>query len=268
MKNKKVGLVLSGGGARGFAHLGVLRILEKNKIKIDMISGTSMGAVIGAAYALNPNIKEVSKKVKEFVMKYNIDPKIPLYGLIGGNKIERFLENLYKNKNIEDTKIPLYINTVDIIQKKEVIFSRGKISKIARASVSIPGVFSPVNIKNFTLVDGGVLNNIQEEILIKNGADIIITVNLFPNETRKKIINPRTKRKTKTPLITQTIANAIHILMANSATIERAKKNSDFFIEPKLADINMSDFGKRKHIIRLGEKATKKQIKEIKNLLK
>ncbi|MFW5852420.1 MAG: patatin-like phospholipase family protein, partial [Nanoarchaeota archaeon] len=159
---KKIALVLSGGGAKGLAHVGLIEELEKYNVDIRFISGTSMGAIIGALYALEGNLKLVNKYIKYRTRDLVTlrDFSFTLKGIIKGRAIEDLLKDLYGNSTFEDTKIPLVINAVDIETGKEVIFRKGKIIDAVRASMSIPIVFEPKRIKGRMYVDGGVVNNV------------------------------------------------------------------------------------------------------------
>ena len=177
-EKKKVGLALSGGGARGIAHIGILKTLEKYKVPIDYISGTSIGALIGALYSAEPNAKKLEKEVLEIEWKKLFDYTIPTKGLIKGKKIEEFLKEKFGDLKFNELKIPLFITAFDIENKQEIIFHKGNVAKAVRASISIPGIFVPTENNGKILVDGGLTDLIPTEILKKEGADIIIAVNL------------------------------------------------------------------------------------------
>lgn len=163
-KRKSVGLVLSGGGARGFFHMGVIKALQELNIKIDYISGTSIGAVVGAIYAANPQVdfEKISREIDFFKVS-----KTFLLATTNNNKnsIENFFKIYLKADNFLDLKIPLVFNATDINRKKEIVFNKGKLFPALVASVSIPGVFPPVEIDDHFLVDGGVINNVPISLL-------------------------------------------------------------------------------------------------------
>ena len=271
-KRKTVGLVLGGGAARGYAHLGILKVLEENKIPIDFIFGTSMGAVIGAAYALNPNIKEVTEEMKKFEIKSCLDIRLPIDGILKGNKIEKFLKKLYQNKKFQDTKIPFFLNVTDLENEEEIIFSKGDLTEAVRASISIPGIFKPIEANKRIFVDGGLLTNVQAKFLRDKGVDYIIAVNVFPEKKYPLKISteefPEKKEKDKWVSITTATLKSVEILISKDCQIKEARKSSDFFIEPDMSGITMVSFNKRDEIISRGEKAGLKYIKEIKKKLK
>ena len=161
---KTVGLVLGGGGARGFFHMGVIKALQELGIKIDMITGTSIGAVVGAAYAADPKIdfEKISSEL-DFVKIAKVLAMSNKNDF--ANKVEVFLKNYIKADTFGDLKIALAFNAADVNQMKEVVFSRGKIFPGLVASMSIPGVFPPVMVNDQFLVDGGVVDSIPISLL-------------------------------------------------------------------------------------------------------
>ncbi|MFA5484849.1 MAG: patatin-like phospholipase family protein [Candidatus Pacearchaeota archaeon] len=254
-KKKKLGLVLSGGGARGYAHIGILKILDELKIKPDYIAGTSMGAIIGAAYALGMSAFEIEKKADELKLYKYLDPTIPKKGLIKGDKILKLFEEIYENKNFDETKIPLFVNAVDIETGRELIFSEGSIAIAVRASMSIPGIFNPINVNNYTLVDGGLTNNIPLN-LIKDKCDVIITSNVsninLPNTDFLK--DPKIIKEKDLPSLTRVLLKSMLILQSHPNNIQNAKENSDIYLSPNLKNMTTADFAKKDQIIMAGEK--------------
>ncbi|MGE4288990.1 MAG: patatin-like phospholipase family protein, partial [Salinivirgaceae bacterium] len=159
---KKISLVLSGGGARGIAHIGVIEELERQGFEIVSIAGTSMGSLVAGAYAIG-KLKEFKEwmisldKMKVFKL---VDFTLSRQGLVKGDKVFNRMKDFMPDANIEDLPIPYCAVAVDIKNKKEVVFTRGSLHKAIRASVSIPTVFTPVKTTDGLLVDGGVMNNI------------------------------------------------------------------------------------------------------------
>lgn len=179
----KVGLILGGGAARGYAHLGVLKKLEEENIPIDFIIGTSIGALIGAIYASGNDLEKIIKDVRDInflkLIKM-VDLNIPQKGFIKGDKIEKFLSNYIKN-DFNELKIPLYAIATDIKHGREIIFSNGPVIKAVRASISIPVVFEPVEFQNTKLVDGSIIDFDAVDLAIKLGADIVIISDVSSN---------------------------------------------------------------------------------------
>ncbi|MBI9052252.1 MAG: patatin-like phospholipase family protein [Bacteroidales bacterium] len=177
---QKVSLVLSGGGARGIAHIGVIEEIEKQDLEIVSISGTSMGAMVGGAYALG-KIAEFKKwlytldKRKVFSL---VDFTFGSQGLVKGDKVFNTIKEFIDDDQIEDLKIHYVATATDIINRKEVVFNKGSVFDAIRASVAIPTVFTPVKTKEGLLVDGGVMNNIPVNHVKKTSDDLLIVVNV------------------------------------------------------------------------------------------
>jgi NTE family protein len=166
LTGRGIGLVLSGGGARGFAHIGVLRALEKAGIKLDSLGGTSMGALVAAAYAIYGDIDSVEEITARFSRRRKIlDWTIPVSSLTSSHKVGRVLRAILGDWRFEDLEFPLFVVASDLAHFKEVVFTRGPLYDAVRASGSIPGIFYPVIREGMTLVDGGVLNNLPIDIM-------------------------------------------------------------------------------------------------------
>ncbi|MDP3990439.1 MAG: patatin-like phospholipase family protein [archaeon] len=189
---KKVGLALGAGAARGFIHIGVLKVLHKHNILPDFIAGTSMGAAIGALYGAgySPNeIKDVAKTTK---WKGVVDFTIPKSGLLKGELVEGKLRRILKNKTFDGLSLPLQVVSYNITKNKTVIFSKGDVARAVRASISIPGIFTPLVIDGDNYVDGMLGNPTPYDVVKRMGADIVIAVDLH-NESGE-ISNIKLKR--------------------------------------------------------------------------
>ena len=178
----KVGLALGSGGAKGLTHIGVLKVLHKHKIYPDYIAGTSMGAVIGAFYAAGYTPEAMIEITKTTDWKNIVDFTIPKSGLLAGERIERRLQNLFKNKKFSDLDIPLKVVSYNLTKKQKVIFSEGNVAKAVRASSSIPGIFAPTIIGKDHYIDGVVADPTPFDVVRGMGADIIIAVDLYKEE--------------------------------------------------------------------------------------
>lgn len=180
MKKPKVALVLGAGGAKGLAHIGVLRALEKHKIKFDLLVGCSMGAIVGACYALGVPLDELEKRAKQLSRSEVLDVKLPnKYGFVKGDKAERVIKKLLKTEvppTFKDCKVPFACACTDLYKGEPVWLTSGEILPAVRASFSIGGVFQPVEINDKHLVDGGVLARVPVDLARKMGADVVIAV--------------------------------------------------------------------------------------------
>lgn len=183
MNNKKVALVLSGGGARGIAHIGVIEELEKQGYEISSIAGTSMGALVGGIYTMGKlqDYKNWLFSLDRFKVFTLFDFTLSRQGFVKGDKVLKKIQEFISDDNIEDLPVPYAAVAVDLIQKKEVVFTRGSIFEAIRASISIPTVFTPVKSDRGLLVDGGVMNNLPVQYVARNKGDILVAVNVNAN---------------------------------------------------------------------------------------
>jgi NTE family protein len=252
----KVALVLGGGAARGFAHVGVLRVLEQEKIPIDMIVGTSVGSIIGALYASNPNTFELEwtsfTLEKDDIFDFSILSSST--GPVKGDKLEKFITAKIAARNVEQLKVPFYAVAADLNTGEPVVFSSGPVCKAVRASCSIPGIFTPLVYNNKQLIDGGVLGNIAPEIARQYGANLVIVVSIGKSIQNKETGN-----------IVAITLQAIDIM---SNKIDSYKfKDADVLITPEVGDVGTMDFTQKKRCMQAGIDAAQKAMPEIKRLL-
>ena len=251
-QRKKVALVLGGGAARGLAHIGVLKILQKENINFDLIVGTSIGAFIGAFYALGEDILKAEAKSASFNPKDNLDIMIPpTMGLVKGDRLYAMIKDFIGDKTFEDTKIPLAIVTTDIEKGEEYIFTEGPICEAIRVSCSYPGIFAPQRIHNRLLVDGAIMNNVPVSVARKLGADFVVAVDVGYCVQVSSVKN-----------IFGVILQAFQI--AGEALSQYQVMHADIAIRPDLGAINQLDFISAPLAIQKGEIAALEKIKEIK----
>lgn len=177
----KIGLVLGSGGARGYAHLGVLKVLHEEGIHIDLIVGTSFGSIIGAAYAAGCDIYELEKIALEirWIKLLKMVDIAPPKGIFAGNKLESFFSSLLtRQKHFFELKVPLAVVTTDIKTGEEVLISKGSVSRAILASSALPGIFAPVKIDDRWLVDGSLVNPLPIQTAFDMGADMVIAVDV------------------------------------------------------------------------------------------
>lgn len=183
-KNQKIGLALGSGAAKGLAHVGIIKALEEEGIKIDMIAGSSIGAIIGACYAMKGSTKDIEALILKIDWKklaQLLDPNIALFfkGVFFGKKVKDFLKTIIGDVEFKDLKIPLAVVATDAESGEEVVIREGSVIDAVRASISIPGIFTPVKIKNRFLMDGGVINPVPVSVAKQMGADFIIACNVI-----------------------------------------------------------------------------------------
>jgi NTE family protein len=181
-KPKKIGLALGSGAAKGISQIGILKVLDEIGIKPDIIAGTSMGALIGSLYAGGMNAREIQeltlgidKKEIRKLFKVTLDGP----GFINGQFIDEYLDEILPSKNIQDLKTPFGCCACNILDGREIIFSKGSLSDAVRASISIPGILTPHKLGDLTLVDGGLVNPVPVSICRQMGADFVIAVNVL-----------------------------------------------------------------------------------------
>ncbi|NQU84501.1 MAG: patatin-like phospholipase family protein, partial [Mariniphaga sp.] len=222
MKKYKLGFVLSGGGARGFAHLGILQYLAENNIKPHIISAVSAGAIVGVFIASGKTPLETHEILtRHGFLKYT-KIHLPIDGLLHLDGLKEIFRKEIKQQNIEELELPFYVAATNLNTGKTDYFNQGPIHEIIMASSSIPVLFSPVTYNNCQYVDGGVLNNLPVEPLLGK-CEKIVTQNINPVNETGKLKN-----------LVQVAARSFHIGV--HARIEIAKKHSDLYIEPKELD--------------------------------
>jgi len=250
----RVALVLGGGGARGFAHVGVLRVLEKEKIKVDLVVGTSVGSLIGALYAAEPNTFELEWKSfqldKEDLFDFSFFAAKT--GPVKGEAVQQFLRANIKERRIEDFAIPFIAVATDLNTGEMVLFREGDVIQAVRASVSIPGVFTPARVGTRTLVDGGVVANVAVDVARDAGADIVIVSNITSNVVDHEVED-----------VVSIILQSVNIMMSKMAAHEL--QNADVVITPKIGDVGTLDFTQKKRCMEEGIAATEAQVAAIKN---
>jgi NTE family protein len=178
----RVGLALSGGGARGLAHIGVLKVFERESIPISGIAGASAGGLVGAAYAAGMSVAELETEALEMSKLRNLvklmDRSLPHMGLLAGQKIVNYLAERIGYKDFAELRLPLALAAVDLESGNEVTLDSGSVIEAVRATISFPGVFTPCEVAERLLVDGGLLNNLPIDIARQMGAEAVIAVDV------------------------------------------------------------------------------------------
>ena len=262
-EKKKVGLVLGSGGARGLAHIGVIKVLLKNKIPIDIIVGASSGALIGGFYAAWGDIEKIEELVREVTYKEMASVLVdPDWGgaLIKGGKTIEFLRKHFQDKKIEDLNIPYAAVATDLKTAETVVFDKGDLTTAVRASISVPLIYSPVVFEGEMLVDGGVSSPVPVEVARRMGAEIVVAVNLDG-------VYFQGKKNDKKYLGTTVdiLKDSYFALRYNLA--KKEVQQADVVIEPEMTYVQDFDFVAGKDAISAGEAATEKLMEKIKELL-
>jgi len=238
-KKHKYGIALSGGGVRGYAHLGVLKALEEKGIKPGIISGTSAGAIAGAYIASGKSPVEVFELIKKKKLIDFVQVKIPKTGLLNLDKLRKSLSEHIEADKLEDLQIPFIVAVSDIINGKVKYFEEGPLVKIVQASASIPVLFAPVEIDGMLYLDGGLFDNLPVEP-ISNKCKRVIAVNVSPINKTDKLKN-----------LIQISARTFHLSV--NSTIKGVKDKCDLFIEPpELDKFEILDASKADEIFEVG----------------
>ncbi|RTR40366.1 patatin [Shewanella canadensis] len=287
----KIGLVLSGGGAKGAAHIGVLKVLEENKIPVDYIAGTSIGAYVAGMYALGYSATEIEKimmteswsegysdtipreslsyRNKQQRDRFNIpvnmgysddEMKMP-NGLLRGQTMSKLLQRstglVHQFGHFNELAIPYRAVATDLVTSKAVIINNGSVVKAMQASATVPGALQPVEYEGKLLVDGGIANNMPIDVVMGMGADIIIAVDIGSSLVKKEELNS-----------TVAVLNQLSTMLTNASS-ERQKLllgKGDILIRPKVGGMSTTDFSIMPQAYALGESAALEHIDLLKQL--
>lgn len=254
MQEPKIGLALGSGGARGFAHLGVINVLKAEGIPIDLIAGSSMGALVGVFFAAGSDLERIYRMSRVFKRKYYLDFTFPKMGFVSGKRVKELIRVFTFDKRLEELDIPVAVVTTDIRTGEKVIFQEGEIASAVRASISIPGIFVPEKINNRLLVDGGVVDRVPVSVVKEMGADIIIAVDVA-----------HIKQEVDVHSIYDVIFQSLDILQME--LIESREMASDVMIRPHVEKYSSKSFTNIPEIITIGEEAAKQKVNEIKECI-
>ena len=281
---KPVSLVLSSGGAKGLAHIGVINELEKQGFQISSVSGSSIGSVIGGLYAMGklPEYTNWVKTLNQKTIWGLLDFTISTHGLLKGEKVFDKMKTFIPDIPIEKMNIPFAAVATDILNEKEVVFRSGSFYKAVRASVAIPTIITPIKYKDTILVDGGVLNPVPIEHVARNNNDILIVVNLYGEKKdeieKSNLIEDKNQTSTKLESILKSISKLIssgdrrslgYFSLVNASTLamvhKLAQQNIKIYQPDILIDIPYDssktfDFHKAEKLIEIGKNAASKEI--------
>ena len=286
-KKKRIGLALGGGGARGLAHIGVLRVLEKEQIPIDLIVGTSIGALMGGAYASGINPDELQEKVDEFLNspefqssaikafetahakgEIGLTQRIQSYlrnhfyliqalfkpGILSNEDFQTTIDYFIPDIQIEETRIPFRAVATDLVSGEEITFSKGSLRQAVKASCAVPGAIAPVKEGERLLSDGGILCLVPSPVARQEGADIVIAVVVdrgIGSETPRTVVDV--------------------YLRVSEIMGERLKQcelaDADVVILPEVGDLHWSSFSQAMNLIGEGEKAAREKLNDIRHAM-
>ena len=246
-----VALVLGSGGARGYAHIGVIQVLEKQGIHPDLIVGTSAGSIVGSIYASGKTAQELRDIALSMKANDVRDIKLDMKGFFDGQKVENYVNQQVNNTPLESLRIPMYVVATELKEGKKVVFNYGNTGQAVRASVSIPSMFIPTKIGTDEYVDGGLVSPVPVDVARKLGADIIIAVDILAQPMY-----------TETSNVWGLFNQNINIMQKNLAQIEL--KNADIVIQPDLREkVHIFDVSGRESTMQAGVDATVAQLEQI-----
>lgn len=244
----KVGLALSGGGARGFAHLGVLQALQEANIPVHVISGASAGSLAAAFHAYGYSPQETLSIFEKTNILKLIWPAFSTTGLLSIQKSELIYDKFLAEDSFAHAKIPLFVSTTNLNKGRPEIFNSGSLKLALMASCCIPVIFDPVRIGEDDYVDGGILNNLPTEVLLQEGCDIIIGVNVAPILPEKDLDGPKRMIERVS-------------MLALSANVEYSSRLCDLYLLPReLRRFGTFDFKKSQELFRIGYEYTKYEL--------
>ncbi len=295
MSAERLGLALGSGSARGLAHIGVLKVLERECLPIDLIAGTSIGALIGGAYALGMTAGEIEAVALETDIARLVslvDIARPTRALVNGRKIERFIRDFAGAMTFDDTMMPFACVAVDMTSGREVVLREGSLTSAIRASISTPVVFEPVERNGQLLVDGAVLNSVPVDVAREMGADVVIAVTnhgvpsspvpVYCNDqSREKADGDRPARsfaasmpsraaslvrdRLRAPSVYQHAACSLDLMVRELA--EPRLSSADLVIAPRIDGIASYSFHEAERIIAAGEHAADAAVDEVRRFM-
>ncbi|MGE5285225.1 MAG: patatin-like phospholipase family protein [Actinomycetota bacterium] len=253
-KAVKVAVVLGAGAAKGFAHVGVLKVLEANRVPVHMIVGTSVGSLVGSLYAYGYPAYDLQKIAMGLEKGDLVDWTVPDNGFVKGEKLEAYVNRMIRGATMESLRIPFHAVATDIGSGEEMVFGKGNTGLAVRASCAIPGLFRPARIGDRTYVDGGVVSPVAVDAARRLGADVVIAVDIAGGVSGAV---PDTTM--------DTIFQSINIMYSKIAAAQLSR--ADVVIRPKVGHIDSGDFTKRHEAILEGEKAAQEAMPKIQSLL-
>ncbi len=254
VKGSKVGLALSSGAARGLAHIGVIKVFEEESIPIHSMAGSSMGALIATLYALGINIRVIEGLAVCLDKRRWTDWKISGLGAMGGKKVEELIKFLVRGKTFQELNMPLTIVATDLITGEVVEIREGPLVPAVMASISVPGIFPPIQHQDKTLVDGGVLCRVPVAEVRNLGAEVVVAVDVGGLIQETQINN-----------FFDVVSQSISIMSSEIMKEKRVK--ADLLICPDISDIGLTQFQKAEVCIQEGEKAARRALPILRSLL-
>ena len=272
----RIGYALGGGGARGLSHIGVMKVLEEHGIYPDVIAGTSMGALVGALYASGLRAGDIERALRLDLRRLAMlaDVTWSLSGLVKGKRVTAALESFLGDLTFADLKIPFACVATDIVNGQQIIMRSGPVITAVRASISVPGLFTPVKVRGRYLVDGGLVNMVPVSTCRDMGAEYVVGVNVIPDpagrihepedetddeEEKERGRGSRLRRskhpKPSAPNVVKVLIQSLYIPGYRIAM--ENLEDADLAISPEVGNIGFFQFDKEVEAIEAGEKAAR-----------
>lgn len=250
-----IGLALGGGFARGFAHLGVLKVLEQNHIPVSHIAGTSVGSIFGAAYASGAPLARILAASRTIRFRDIARWSVSRLGLASNHRLADLIDQVFESKQFEDMKIPLAVVATDLADGEPVVFRQGPLVEAIRASCAYPGLFEPVQIGTRCLADGGLVAPVPTQAARQIGASLVVGVS----------VGNQDEGRTAPKNVFQVVARAVAAAQRHQA--ETWERSADLVIRPDVHGLSWDDFGRANEAIAAGEAAALPALPRIKQLL-
>ncbi len=251
-RKKTLGLALGGGAVRGFAHLGVLKVLEEIGIKPDYVAGTSAGSLIGALYCAGRSWKEIAEKALDADWRDFVRATLPSKGIVKADGLEKIVEEFLGDPDFTDLKTPFAAVAVDLTSGRQKVFRDGAVARAVRASCSIPGIFVPYTEGDAVYVDGGVLNSVPADVVRGMGADYVIAVDLNDSPLDETVV-PKN--------IVEVVFRSFMIMMRTGTN--QGARSADLLIRPDLEGFSYIDMSRKEELIERGENAMLRGVPKI-----
>jgi NTE family protein len=272
-RRPRLGLALGGGGARGYAHIGVLRVLEREGISVDYLAGTSMGGLVAAGYATGMTADQLEAEALTMRTRRLLDITLSSMGLLEGKRLRQLLVRIFGEKDFTDTRIPLRLTAVDLNTGEELSLGDGSLVDALRATVSVPGVFCPAVWRDRLLVDGGITNNVPADVVRSMGAEVVIAVDVASSEflpltdetASRRILLPGLARVSP---VLGTMIRSVAIMQAEILRHRLALARPDLVIRPGIGPINIEEFDRAADVIPTGQQAAEVALPRIRQLLR
>jgi len=261
---RKIGLALSGGGARGLAHIGVLKVLEREGISVDFLAGTSMGGMVAAFYAAGLDATYLEQEALRMSRWRNllplVDRSLPGLGLVKGERVRDYLTSQLGEMTFDQIRIPLALVAVDLLGGEEMVLRSGLVADAVRATISLPGVFAPFPLDGRLLVDGGVLNNLPADVVREMGADIVIAVDVSADAELPPYDVPEGNGWLALPQVLHMVTSlrrVVSIMTHRMSNYRLAQAQPDLALRPRLdpSITILSGFSRAREVMATGEAA-------------